>query len=320
MCEAKELLLETKNITKVFPASKKRQLKANNNISLSLYQGETLGIVGESGCGKSVFVKQLMQLEEPTSGQILFKGQDITGLKGEKQRQNRRHIQMVFQDPATAFSPRMKIKDIICEPLLNFNLIKKGEKDAVAAKYLNMVELPPEFAQRYARELSGGQRQRVGVARALTLSPEILICDEATSALDVSVQKNIIELLIRLQQERNLSIIFICHDIALVRSLSHRVAVMYLGNVVELMPGADLGHCQRQHPYTRTLMGSIFSPAMDFSRAIENLDSEVPSPLDAPPGCPFSTRCPQVREQCRQEQPILKEVEPGHKIACHLYE
>lgn len=320
MCEAKELLLETKNITKVFPAFKKRQLMANNDISLSLYQGETLGIVGESGCGKSVFVKQLMQLEEPTSGQIFFRGQDITGLKGENQRQNRRHIQMVFQDPATAFSPRMKIKDIICEPLLNFNLIKKGEKEAVAAKYLNMVELPPEFAHRYARELSGGQRQRVGVARALTLSPEILICDEATSALDVSVQKNIIELLIRLQQERNLSIIFICHDIALVRSVSHRVAVMYLGNVVELMSGADLGHCATQHPYTRTLMESIFSPAMDFSKAIENLDSEVPSPLDAPPGCPFSTRCTQVQEQCRSKQPILKEVEPGHKIACHLYD
>ncbi|KIR02976.1 Oligopeptide transport ATP-binding protein OppF [Lachnospiraceae bacterium TWA4] len=197
-----ELILEAKHVTKKFPASHNRTLTACDNVSLNIYKGQTLGVVGESGCGKSTFMKMLVRLEDPTEGEILFRGQDITKLKGENLRQYRQRIQMVFQDPSAAFNPKMKIRDIICEPLLNFGKIKKSEKDAVARKYLEMVDLPGDFAGRYPHNMSGGQRQRVGIARALTLEPEIIICDEATSALDVSVQKNIIELIVKLQKEK----------------------------------------------------------------------------------------------------------------------
>lgn len=317
MSESHELILEARHVTKQYPVSGGRTLTANNDVSLNLYRGRTLGIVGESGCGKSTFLRMLVSLEAPTSGEILYHGQDIAHLKGEALRQHRQHIQMVFQDPAAAFSPRMKVRDIICEPLLNFGRIRRGERDAAARRYLEMVELPGDFADRWPHSLSGGQRQRVGIARALALEPEIILCDEATSALDVSVQKSIIGLLVRLQREKNIAFGFICHDVALVQSFSHELAVMYLGNIVEVLPG-DQAAAGCVHPYSRALMGAIFDLGMDFSKPIESIESEAPSPLDVPQGCPFQNRCAQCQEICRREHPVLRTVGPGHRAACHL--
>ena len=215
MFEHDEVVLEAKHVTRRFPASGGRTLVANDDINLKFYKGKTLGLVGESGCGKSTFMRFLVSLDTPSEGEILYRGKDITKLKGEELRQNRQNIQMVFQDPTSSFNPKMKIRDIVCEPLMNFNRIRKSEKDAACRRLLEMVELPGDFADRYPHNMSGGQRQRVAIARALALEPEILILDEATSALDVSVQQTIIELIVKLQKEKNITIGFICHDISL---------------------------------------------------------------------------------------------------------
>ena len=233
MSKEKELILEAKHVTKKFPLTKGKELIANDDVSLKFYKGQTLGIVGESGCGKSTFMRMMVQLEQPTSGEILFKGKDITKMKGEELRKNRRNVQMVFQNPSTSFNPKMKVGDIICEPLMNFGLIKKKEKDAVARKYLEMVELPGDFADRYPHQVSGGECQRAAIARALAVEPKVLICDEATSALDVTVQKQIMELLMKLKKEKQLSFLFICHDLALVQMFCDRVIVMHDGHVEE---------------------------------------------------------------------------------------
>ena len=318
MSEKREVILEAKHITRRFAASGGRTLLANNDVNLKMYRGETLGLVGESGCGKSTFMRFLVALDTPSEGEIIYKGRDITKLKGEELRQNRQNIQMVFQDPTASFHPKMKIRDIVCEPLMNFGRIKKSEKDAVCRKLLEMVELPGEFADRYPHNMSGGQRQRVAIARALALEPEIIVLDEATAALDVSVQRRIIQLITKLQREKNITIGFICHDIALVQSVAHQIAVMYLGNLVEVMPGAELA-TQACHPYTKALMGSIFDINMDFSKPIESIDSEAPSPLDLPKGCPFQGRCEDCMDICKKEQPKLTEIEPGHSVACHKF-
>lgn len=314
-----EPVLEARHVSRVFPAADGRFLRANNDINLKMYCGRTLGIVGESGCGKSTLMRMLVQLDQPTEGEIFFQGKNIGTLTKKERRENRRHIQMVFQDPSSAFNPKMKIKDIICEPLLNFGVISKKEKDAEARRLLRLVELPEEFADRHPHNMSGGQRQRVGIARAIALEPEVILCDEATSALDVSVQKNIMELLAKLQREKNIAIGFICHDIALVSQISHQIAVMYLGNVVEILPGAQM-KASAKHPYTVALLGSIFDTHMDFSKKIESIDGEVPSPLDVPPGCPFQNRCDQCMEICRKERPALRMIGEGHEVACHLFE
>ncbi|MBP2636275.1 MAG: oligopeptide/dipeptide transporter, ATPase subunit [Firmicutes bacterium] len=316
MSAEKEKILEIAHASKQFPVSDGRMLTACDDVSLSLYQGETLGIVGESGCGKSTLVKLIMQLYPPTSGVICYRGEELTRLKGERRRQSRRHIQMVFQDPSQAFNPKMKIKDIICEPLHNFNLIKKSETGKKAGELLKRVELPEEFAERYPGNMSGGQRQRIGIARALALMPEILVCDEATSALDVSVQKKIMELLVKIQQEKKLSMVFICHDLALVSQISHRIAVMYLGNIVEVLEGSALK--EAKHPYTKALLRAVFPVRTKGSAVIGLLEGEVPSPLELPKGCPFQTRCPECRELCRQEKPVLKEITGEHSAACHF--
>ncbi|MBR6113635.1 MAG: ABC transporter ATP-binding protein [Oscillospiraceae bacterium] len=316
----REVILEAKDVTKVFRTTKGRPLTANDKVSLKIYKGETLGIAGESGCGKSTFIRMVSLLETPTSGEILFRGRNVADLKGEARRQNCRHVQMVFQDPGAAFSPRMKIKDIICESLRNFNLISPGEVTAKAQELLSMVELPPEYADRYARDMSGGQRQRVGIARALALEPDLLICDEVTSALDVCVQKKIVDLLLKLQKEKNITMAMVCHDIALVRAVAHRTAVMYLGNVVEIVPGPEIGAGELCHPYTRALRDSIFTIDMDFTKPIESIESEAPSPLDVPAGCPFRNRCEHCTERCALEKPKLRTLAPGHQIACHLYD
>jgi len=239
MFDEKDLVLEAKHVTRKFTASGGRTLTACNDVSLNLYRGKTLGLVGESGCGKSTFMRLVVSLDTPTEGEILFNGTDITKLKGEQLRQHRQHIQMVFQDPTGSMNPKMKVRDIICEPLLNFGRISKSEKDAKARELLEMVELPGEFADRFPHNMSGGQRQRVAIARALALEPEIIIMDEATSALDVSVQKTVIELIAKLQKEHNIAIGFICHDLGLIQSFGHEIAVMYLGNIVEMFPAVD---------------------------------------------------------------------------------
>lgn len=252
-----EILLAAEKVCKVFEPEKGKKFTACRDISLQLRKGETLGLVGESGCGKSTFVRTIMGLHPATSGRILFKGEDITNIKGEKRREMARHIQMIFQDPATAFNPKMRIKDIICEPLRNFAKVSDKEAEARAVELLRQVELPPEMALRYPHELSGGQRQRVGIARALILEPEIIICDEATSALDVSVQDSIAKLLAEIQKKRGVSYIFICHDLALVSLISHRVAVMQQGSIVEELSGDKL--TEARHPYTKKLLSSVFT-------------------------------------------------------------
>ena len=317
MFEDSEVLLEARHVTRRFPTSSGKELIACNDVNLKLYRGKTLGLVGESGCGKSTFMRFLVWLDKPTGGEIIYQGQDITKLKGKALHEMRQHIQMVFQDPSTSFNPKMKIRDIVCEPLLNYHRIRRSEKDRKARELLQMVELPGDFADRYPHNMSGGQRQRVAIARALALEPEIIVMDEATSALDVSVQETIIQLITKLQREKNITIGFICHNLGFIQSFSHQIAVMYLGNIVEVMPGDQLSQvcC---HPYSKALLNAVFDTKMDFSKTIEPIKGEPPSPLDVPQGCAFCTRCPHATEKCRAVRPILREAEPGHFVACHL--
>lgn len=312
------VILQIKNLTKKFAAEGGKMLTACDNVTLNAYAGQTLGIIGESGCGKSTLVRTILQIHPASGGEVIFDGQDILKLRGEVVRQNRRKIQMVFQDPAAAFNPKMKVKEIVCEPLLNFGLIKKSEVDAKAAELLRMVELPEDFKDRYPHNMSGGQRQRLGIARALSLEPKIVVCDEATSALDVSVQEKICELLVRLQKEKGITYLFICHDLGLVDLMCHQIAVMYLGNIVEYIGYGRRISTEGMHPYTKALMKSVFKVDFKPGEKIEPLESEIPSPLDLPKGCPFQSRCGQCMEICRSEKPELKEVVPGHFVACHL--
>lgn len=312
------VILQIKNLTKKFAAEGGKMLTACDNVTLNAYAGQTLGIIGESGCGKSTLVRTILQIHPASSGEVIFDGQDILKLRGEAARQNRRKIQMVFQDPAAAFNPKMKVKEIVCEPLLNFGLIKKSEVDAKAAELLRMVELPEDFKYRYPHNMSGGQRQRLGIARALSLEPKIVVCDEATSALDVSVQEKICELLVRLQKEKGITYLFICHDLGLVDLMCHQIAVMYLGNIVEYIGYGRRISTEGMHPYTKALMKSVFKVDFKPGEKIEPLESEIPSPLDLPKGCPFQSRCGQCMEICRNEKPELKEIVPGHFVACHL--
>lgn len=250
-------VLEARDVTKRFPTERGRGLMACTHVSLSLYSGETLGIVGESGCGKSTLLRTMAGLEKPDSGEILFHGRATGEMSRKELREVRSHIQMVFQDPLESFHPEMRVKEIVCEPLLNYHRIRRREMREKAEELLRAVELPAELAERFPRELSGGQRQRVGIARALALQPEVLLCDEATSALDVLAQKSVVQLLERLQRERNLSLVFVSHDLALVEAISRRVAVMYKGNVLELMDGSD-GAFRPTHPYTKAMRDSVF--------------------------------------------------------------
>lgn len=312
------VILQIKNLTKKFAAEGGKMLTACDNVTINAYAGQTLGIIGESGCGKSTLVRTILQIHPASGGEVIFDGQDILKLRGEAARQNRRKIQMVFQDPAAAFNPKMKVKEIVCEPLLNFGLIKRSEVDDKAAELLRMVELPEDFKDRYPHNMSGGQRQRLGIARALSLEPKIVVCDEATSALDVSVQEKICELLVRLQKEKGITYLFICHDLGLVDLMCHQIAVMYLGNIVEYIGYGRRISTEGMHPYTKALMKSVFKVDFKPGEKIEPLESEIPSPLDLPKGCPFQSRCGQCMEICRSEKPELKEVVPGHFVACHL--
>lgn len=310
-----EIIMSVQGVTKKFPLGDGRFLTACDNITLNVRKGEFVAIVGESGCGKTTLMKSVMNIQAPTSGKIFYRGQDITQLTGEAKRQNCRNIQMVFQNPSAAFNPKLKVKEIICEPLLNFDLVKKSEMSAKAGDLLEMVDLPREFAERYPNNMSGGQRQRVAIARALALEPEIIVCDEATSALDVSVQDTIIKLLCRLQKEKGVTFMFICHDLALVSLFAHRVTVMYLGNIMEKLDGDKLQ--EAVHPYTQALLRSVF-PVHRDKNAVQCLEGNIPNPADMPTGCPFQTRCAYCQDKCRREKPALQQVGDNHYAACHF--
>lgn len=317
LCKELDLILETKGVSKIFTTAKNRALIACNDINLNVYKGRTLGIVGESGCGKSTFIRMLMQLEEVSSGSIIYENRDIAHFSKKEIWEHRKNMQMIFQDSMGSFNPKMKIIDIITEPLMNYGLLLNKDKKQKAEELLEMVELSKEHLYSYPHNVSGGQLQRVGIARALSLNPKILICDEATSALDVSIQSSIVELLKKLQKEKGLSIVFVCHDLALVQSFSHEVVVMYLGNIMEILPGQRVKK-EAMHPYTKALVNAVFTLDMSSKDNLELLEGEVPSPLNLPEGCPFVNRCKSAVEVCRVEKPTLREINSEHKIACHL--
>ena len=314
------VILQIKNLTKKFAAEVGKMLTACDNVTLNAYAGQTLGIIGESGCGKSTLVRTILQIHPASGGEVIFDGQDILKLRGEAARQNRRKIQMVFQDPAAAFNPKMKVKEIVCEPLLNFGLIKKSEVDAKAAELLRMVELPEDFKDRYPHNMSGGQRQRLGIARALSLEPKIVVCDEATSALDVSVQEKICELLVRLQKEKGITYLFICHDLGLVDLMCHQIAVMYLGKIVESGSITEV-FTAPYHPYTQALLKAI--PTIDVNgqiKPIEAIKGDIPSAINPPAGCRFAGRCPYAMDICFSDSPRETTVGGSHIVACHKIE
>jgi len=271
----KDIILETKNLTKIYEKSNNKKVAACNNVNLKIYKGKTLGIVGESGSGKTTLANMLMDSESPTSGEILYHGKDISKFTKKQIWENRQNIQIVFQDPWSAFNPKMNVMQILTEPLMNYNRLKRSERKEKAVELLKMVDLPEEFVTKYPQNMSGGQRQRLGIARAISLKPEIIICDEATSALDVSIQKKIVELLVRLQKEKNITMIFICHDIALIESFAHEIAVMYHGDVVEVIRGGQISE-KACHSYTKSLLKAIFPvhSKTKYDNAKENINKQ----------------------------------------------
>ena len=311
-------LLEVSHVSKRFPV-KKRELRAVSDVSFTLSRGEILGIVGESGCGKSTLARMIVASLPVSEGSMVLSGTDYTAMQGRELRAFRRRIQMVFQDPLSSFSPRMKIGTYLCEPRRNYDHIPKAEAMAEAEDLLEQVGLPREFIHRYPHELSGGQLQRVAIARAISIHPDLLVCDEATGALDVSIQDQIARLLVRLIEEQNIGCIFIGHDLAFVRSVTQRIAIMYLGRVVELVNSEELEQvcC---HPYTKALLGSIFDVYCDQKEPIRLLEGEPPSPLEVHTGCAFAARCPLCSQECLASVPELRELAPGHLAACfHPY-
>jgi oligopeptide transport system ATP-binding protein len=322
-------LLEVRDLKMHFPITRgiifQRQvgaIKAVDGIDFEMYRGETLGLVGESGCGKSTTGRAILQLHRPTDGSVLFEGKELTKTKGEELRRMRRRMQMIFQDPYASLNPRMTVGSIIGEPLEVHGIGNtKKERQERVQELLKTVGLNPYFVNRYPHEFSGGQRQRIGVARALAVNPAFIVCDEPISALDVSIQAQIINLLEDLQDELNLTYLFIAHDLSVVRHISDRIAVMYLGKIVELADRDEL-YTNPKHPYTQALLSAvpIPDPVIEGKRKRIILEGDVPSPANPPKGCHFSTRCPRVMDICRQQEPPFKEYEQGHYAACFLYE
>ncbi len=317
----REILLEAKNVKKYFPVKKKwfqpgpaKTVKAVDGISLQIYRGEALGLIGESGCGKSTFSRVVMQLIPPTEGQVLYNGKPVTG---KNIMEFRRRVQMVFQDPYSSLDPRMNVRDIIEEPLRVHTDLSAEEKLAVVRPVLEQIELPEETLEKYPHEFSGGQRQRIGIARVLVTNPELLVCDEPVSALDVSIQASILNLFKRMQRERGLSYLFISHDLSVVKHLCDRIAVMYLGRIVELADKKELFY-NTQHPYTRALMSAIPAIHAVEQRETIRLQGEPPSPIDPPSGCTFHVRCPYAGKICAEQAPPLQDVGGGHMVACHF--
>lgn len=298
----------------------KTQFCALNDISLKGYSQETLGIVGESGCGKSTLAKTLLSLQKPTDGKVLFEKQDLSLLSPKDLRKKRKEMQMVFQDPDASLNPRMTIYEHLKEPLLIHNLATKESLESEIKKLLNMVQLPSQMAGNYPYQLSGGQKQRVSIARALSVMPKLIVCDEPLSALDISVSAQIILLLKELQRTNRLAYLFITHDLASLRFLAHRIIVLYLGNFVEEAPTEAL-YRTPLHPYTQGLMDAIAIPDPEKEKKKTRLviKGEIPSAISPPSGCPFHTRCPMAREECKRLKPQIQEVKPKHFVACHLY-
>jgi oligopeptide transport system ATP-binding protein len=321
-----EVLLKVDNLVKHFPIMRgsifRKQVgavRAVDGISFDVRRGETLGLVGESGCGKSTTGRAILQLHRPTSGSVLFEGHDLVKMKGEDLRKMRRRMQMIFQDPYASLNPRMTVGEIIGEPLLVHNLASKKEADGKVEELLGLVGLNAAYANRYPHEFSGGQRQRVGVARALALNPSLIVCDEPISALDVSIQAQVVNLLEDLQKQFNLTYLFIAHDLSMVRHISTRVAVMYLGKIVELA-SRDVLYSHPLHPYTQALLSAvpIPDPVIEETRKRQILQGEIPSPANPPSGCHFRTRCPLADTICAEKDPEWREMVPDHFVACHM--
>ena len=316
-----DILLEVKNLKKYFPVRtgimKKTDLKAVDDVSFYIKRGETLGIVGESGCGKTTLGRAILRLEEPTGGDIIYDGQSIMG---KDMREYRKQMQIVFQDPYASLDPRKTVSDIIGEAMdIQKMYSSKGERREAILNLMHLVGLNSQFYNRFPHEFSGGQRQRIGIARALAVNPSFIVCDEPVSALDVSIQAQIVNMLENLQEERKLTYMFIAHDLAIVKHISTRIGVMYLGHMVELTSSAEL-YRNPLHPYTQMLLSAIpiANPDISASRKRIKLEGEIPSPLNPPSGCPFRTRCPKAEKCCAESMPELKEVAPGHFAACHM--
>ncbi|MEH7239279.1 ABC transporter ATP-binding protein [Bacillus sp. JJ1562] len=318
------LILEVKNLKTYYPIKggfmRKTigHVKAVDGVSFDIKEGETLGLVGESGCGKSTTGRTILRLLEATDGQILLDGKDITSLKGKHLREIRKDFQMVFQDPYASLNPMQMVGDIVAEPIINYTGKSLKELKGEVLDLLNKVGLPEDAFYKYAHEFSGGQRQRIGIARALALKPKLIIADEPVSALDVSVQSQVLNLLKELQDEFGLTFLFIAHDLSVVKHMSDRIGVMYLGGIVEISDKDDL-YAEPLHPYTQALISAIPEPDPRKKKERIVLQGDVPSPANPPTGCPFHPRCPMAMEECSKVKPELKEVKPGHKVACHLH-
>lgn len=318
-----EILLEVRNLKKHYPIRKgifgrvSGHVHAVDGVSFSISEGETLGLVGESGCGKSTVGRSILKLIDPTSGEISWRGERIDPLSRSAMRPFRRELQAVFQDPYSSLNPRMRAADIVCEPLINFENFSRAEGRKRVATLFEKVGLRADQMIRFPHEFSGGQRQRLGIARALSVRPRLIMCDEPVSALDVSVQAQVINLLIDLQKEFRLSYLFVAHDLAVVRHISHRVAVMYLGRIVELANTREIFD-NPKHPYTEALLSAVPIPDPSVKRKQIVLQGDVPSPVNRPAGCHFHTRCVYAQERCRREDPAIREISPGHAVACHF--
>ena len=321
-----EVLLSVKDLNKHFPIKSGIIFKKSNayvhavdGVSFDIYKGETLGLVGESGCGKSTTGRTVLQLYKPTSGSVMFDGKDLATLKGNELRAIRKDLQMIFQDPYASLNPRMTVGQIIGEPMDIHNTYR-GEKQTKRVKeLLELVGLNPAFINRYPHEFSGGQRQRIGIARALALEPKLIVCDEPISALDVSIQAQVVNLLEDLQKEMDLTYLFIAHDLSMVRHISNRIAVMYLGIIIELAERNEL-YKNPMHPYSQALLSAVPypDPEIEENRQRIILEGDVPSPVNPPSGCRFRTRCRFAKDICAKERPEFKEVKPGHFVACHF--
>lgn len=318
-----EILLQVKDLKKYYPAGSdlfgrnKRYVKAVDGINLTIRRGETLGLVGESGCGKSTFGKSVLRLIEPTEGQVIFEGQDILKLPPSQMREMRKRMQIVFQDPYSSLNPRMTVFETVRAPLDAFGIGTKKEREKKVMELIEYVGLSPYQMHRYPHEFSGGQRQRMIIARALVLEPSFIVCDEPVSALDVSIRSQVLNLMQDIQQERSLTYLFISHDLSVVKHISDQVAVMYLGRIVECASRNQL-FSNPQHPYTQALMSAIPIPDTERKRKRMMLAGDVPSPLAPPSGCHFHTRCPYAAARCTEETPYLLETEPGHWTSCHF--
>lgn len=316
-----QILLETKDLQKHFPIKdffgrKKQAVKAVDGITFQIRKGETFGLVGESGCGKSTLGRTILRLIPATEGQVMYNGEDILTYDKKKMWEMRRKLQIIFQDPYSSLNPRMTVYDLISAPLEVYKVGTKEERREMVEEILQEVGLDKQYLNRFPHEFSGGQRQRIGIARALILNPEFVVCDEAVSALDVSVRAQVLNLMRNMQQKKNLTYLFISHDLSVVRHISDRIAVMYLGSVVEVAEKAQL-YSNPMHPYTKALLSAIPLPDVKKKRQRIILEGDVPSAYNPPSGCKFHTRCPYATDRCRQEAPVLQEVEKGHKAACH---